>query len=85
MLARYAIGIFLGSRSGTCAISSPVTFGGSAWVHAWAASSKGTVSSVLAWFRADSGTNLSTGKLSTMWLGSLVVRVLAWYAKGQVD
>ena len=28
------------------------------WVHAWAASSKGTVSSVPAWFRADSGTNL---------------------------
>ena len=28
------------------------------WVHARAASSKGTVSSVPAWFRADSGTNL---------------------------
>ena len=28
------------------------------WVRAWAASSKGTVSSVPAWFRADSGTNL---------------------------
>ena len=28
------------------------------WVRARAASSKGTVSSVPAWFRADSGTNL---------------------------
>ena len=28
------------------------------WVRAWAASSKGIVSSVSAWFRADSGTNL---------------------------
>ena len=28
------------------------------WVRAWAASSKETVSSVPAWFRADSGTNL---------------------------
>ena len=43
---------------GPCAFSSPVTFGGSVWVHARAASSKGTVSSVPAWFRADSGTNL---------------------------
>ena len=34
------------------------------WVRARAASSKGTVSSVPAWFRADSGTNLiSRGKL----------------------
>ena len=41
-----------------CAFSSPVTFGGSVWVRARAASSKGTVSSVPAWFRADSGTNL---------------------------
>ena len=43
---------------GPCAFSSPVTFCGSVWVHARAASSKGTVSSVPAWFRADSGTNL---------------------------
>ena len=43
---------------GPCAFSSPVTFGGSVWVRARAASSKGTVSSVPAWFRADSGTNL---------------------------
>ena len=28
------------------------------WVRAWAARSKGTVSSVPAWFREDSGTNL---------------------------
>ena len=33
-----------------------MTFGGSVWVRA--ASSKGPVSSVLAWFRADAGTNL---------------------------
>ena len=37
---------------------SPVTFGGSVWVRARAASSKGTVLSVPAWLRADSGTNL---------------------------
>ena len=43
---------------GPCAFSFPVTFGGSVWVRARAASSKGTVSSVPAWFRADSGTNL---------------------------
>ena len=46
------------SPVGPCAFSSPVTFGGSVWVLARAASSKGTVSSVPAWFRADSGTNL---------------------------
>ena len=28
------------------------------WVRAWAASRKGTVSSVPAWFQSDSGTNL---------------------------
>ena len=49
----------LGSSPGRpCAFSSHVTFGGSVWVRAWAASSKGTVSSVPAWFRADSETNL---------------------------
>ena len=38
----------------------PVAFGGSVWVRARATSSnlKETVSSVPAWFRADSGTNL---------------------------
>ena len=51
---------------GPCAFSSPVTFGGSVWVGARAASSKGTVSSVPAWFRADSGTNLiKQGKIVT--------------------
>ena len=35
-----------------------MTFSGLVWVRARAASSKGTVSSVPAWFRADSGTNL---------------------------
>ena len=49
----------LGSNPvGPCTFSSPVTFGGSAWVRVRAASSIGTVSSVSAWFRADSGTNL---------------------------
>ena len=43
---------------GPCAFSSSVIFGGSVLVRAQAASSKGTVSSVLAWFRADSVTNL---------------------------
>ena len=43
---------------GPCAFSSPVTFGGSVWVRARAASSKGTVSWVPAWFRADSGMNI---------------------------
>ena len=52
-----------------------------------AASSKGTVSSVPAWFRADSGTNLiKQGEIirSTVWLGRSVVRVLAQYARGPV-
>ena len=35
-----------------------MTFVGSVWVRARAASSKKTDSSVPAWFRADSGTNL---------------------------
>ena len=43
---------------GPRSFSLPVTFGGSVWVRARAASSKETVSSVPAWFRADSGTNL---------------------------
>ena len=42
----------------TTFFSAPVTFGGTVWVRARAASSKGTVSSVPAWFRANSGTNL---------------------------
>ena len=50
---------------GPCAFSSPMTFGGSVWVRAQDASSKGTVSSVPARFRADSGTSLfKRGKLS---------------------
>ena len=51
VLARYA-------RGPGFAFSSPVTFGCSVWVRARAASTKGSVSSVPAWFRADSGTNL---------------------------
>ena len=46
----------LGSSPG--AFSSSVTFGGSVGFRARAASSKWTVSSVPAWFRADSRTNL---------------------------
>ena len=69
-------------------LSSRVTFDGSVWVHARAAtaSSKGTVSSVRAWFRADSETTLimqgENCHRSTVWLGSPVVRVLARYARG---
>ena len=53
----------------------PVTFGGSVWVLAQAASSnlKETVSSVPAWFRADLETNLiKQGENVTvdMWLDS---------------
>ena len=113
-------------RVGLCLYFSPVIYGDSVWVRARAASSKETVSSVPAWFRADSGTNLIkreeivTGRLcgsvaqwsecshgmrevlgsspgramcfflpcdiychgSTGWLGSSVVRVLAWCARG---
>ena len=59
VLARYARDPGFESRSGyVLFFSSPVTFGGSVWVRARAASSKGTVSSVLAWFRADSEANL---------------------------
>ena len=36
----------------------PVTFSGSVWVHARAVSCKRPVSSVPAWFEADSGMNL---------------------------
>ena len=43
---------------GSSAFSSPVIFGGSVWIRAPAANSKGIVSSVPAWFRANSGTNL---------------------------
>ena len=59
-----------------CAFSSPVTFGGSVWVRARAASSKGTVSSVPAWYRADSGTNLiKQGEIVT---GRLCGSVAQW-------
>ena len=67
--------------------SSPLTFCGSMWVHVWAAGSKGTVSSVPAWFQIDSGTNLIkqmeivTGR-RCVWLFSSVVGVFAWYARG---
>ena len=42
----------------SCAFSCPLTFGDSEWLRARVASSKGTVSLVAAWFRADFGTNL---------------------------
>ena len=59
VLARYARGPGFESRSW------PV------WGRARAASSKWTVSSVPAWFRADSGTNLTKHcHRSTSWLGS---------------
>ena len=46
------------------------------WVHALAASSKGTVSSVPAWFQADSGTNLiKQGEIVT---GRLCGSVAQW-------
>ena len=49
----------LGSCPGRAVcFSSPATFGGSVWVRARAARSKGTNSSVPSWFRADSGSNL---------------------------
>ena len=43
---------------GPCAFFLPSDIWWPVWGHAWAASSKGIVSSVPAWFRADSGTNL---------------------------
>ena len=58
VLTRSAIGPGFVSRSGYVLFSSPMTFGSSVWVRAQAASSKGTVSSVPAWFRADLVTNL---------------------------
>ena len=71
---------------GPCAFSSPVTFGGSVWVRARAASSKGTVSSVPTLFQADSGTNLfKQGEIvAGRPCGSVVqlARVLARYARG---
>ena len=53
----------LGSSPDSVSLFSPVTFGGSVWVRARAASSKWTVSSVPAWFREDSGTNLIMQRL----------------------
>ena len=56
------------------------------WVRARAASSKGTVSSVPAWFRGDSGTNLfKQGEIvAGRPCGSVaqLARVLARYARG---
>ena len=66
---------------------SPLTFYGSVWIHVWAVGSKGTVSSVPAWFRVDSGTNLIkpmeivTGRWC-VWLFSSVVWVLERFAGG---
>ena len=57
VLAQYARGPGFVSRWGHV-LFLPVTFGGSLWVCARAASSKDTVSSVPAQFQADSGTNL---------------------------
>ena len=56
------------------------------WVRARAASGKGTVSSVPAWFRADSGTNLfKQGEIVAgrpCGLVAQLARVLARYARG---
>ena len=65
--------------------SSPLTFCGSVRVHVWAAGSKGTVSSVPAWFRVNSGMNLIkqmeiVTRRRCVWLFSSVVWVLARYA-----
>ena len=59
VLERYARGLGFEFWSGRV-FSSPVTFGGtcgSVWIRAQTASSKGTVSSVPAWFQADLETN----------------------------
>ena len=75
VLAWYARGPGFESWSGHV-LFPPVIFGGSVWVHALAASSKGTVSSVPAWFRADSGTNLiKHGEIVT---GQLCGSVAQW-------
>ena len=51
---------------GPCALSSPVTFGGSVWVCCSGCEQQKDVSSVPAWFRADSRTNLiKQGKIVT--------------------
>ena len=56
------------------------------WVCAWAASSKGTVSSVPAWVRADTGANLF--KQGEIVAGRLcgseaqLARMLTQYARG---
>ena len=68
---------------GPCAFSSPVTFGDSVWVRALAASSKGTVSSVPAWSRVDSETNLIKQWEIVTEPDSSVVRVLARCARGR--
>ena len=57
LLTRHGMQDVLGSSS-SCAISFPVTFRDSLCVRAQDTSSKGTVSSVPAWFRADPRTNL---------------------------
>ena len=72
------------SRSGHV-LSSPVTHRGSVWVRARATSSKGTVLSVLAWFRADSRTNLIKQEefVTGRHCGSVAEwSVLARYARG---
>ena len=54
MLVRYARGPGFESRSGHVLFSSPSIYGDSVCVRAHTVSSKGTVSSVSAWFPADS-------------------------------
>ena len=57
VLARSARGPWFESGSGHV-LFLPYDIWWPVWVRARAASSKGTVSTVPAWFRADSGTNL---------------------------
>ena len=81
VLARYARGPRFESQSGLVLPASPVTSGGSVWVRARIASSKGTVLSH--WYLHGSEQirgriYLSMGKLSQV---DRLARVLAWYGR----
>ena len=56
VLARLGIGPVFESWSGSGLFPAHVTFGGSLWVLTLAVSSKWSLSSVIAWSRADLGT-----------------------------
>ena len=82
VLTRYARGPGFESRSGRV-LFPPLwhLHGGSVWVLSRAASSKGTVI-VPSRFGDESNYVGGNCHKSTVWLGSLVVRVLARYARG---